>query len=98
MGQTGMETEVVKLLGNWGGPGLLAAVLWLVAKRYMDGHQAQVQVTQQALTSRIEALEKSDAECQRERAELSRQLVDVLRKSPRNTAGRGRTEKERGGK
>lgn len=72
------DAEVLKALLSMGGPGVVAAVMWVISKRYMDLHARQVEVTQQEMSKRIDAAEKSNKECQEHRIELQAQIVEIL--------------------
>lgn len=66
-----METTVIDTLIKLGSTGILAGVLWLIAKRFMDE-------TVQQMSARIAALEIATQECEADRRTLHSQIVDIL--------------------
>lgn len=73
------EVEIMKLLAGLGGPGIVAAVMWFIARRFIEAHATQVQTTQAEMSKRIDATEKRNDECEEDRKRLHNQLIEVMR-------------------
>lgn len=70
-----------KLLSGLGSSGVVAWVLWIVAKRFIEEHSKQVQITQDQMSKRIDATEKRNDECEEDRKVLHSQLIQVMRET-----------------
>ena len=68
-----MEELITKSIASLGSAGLVAAVLWTVAKRFMDE-------TVKQMTARIDSLEKSAEECAKDRRAMHAEIVDLAKR------------------
>jgi septal ring factor EnvC (AmiA/AmiB activator) len=68
-----MEELLTKAIPSMGSAGILAVVLWNIAKRFMDE-------TVKQMGSRIDALERSVEECSKDRRQMHAEIVSLVRK------------------
>lgn len=66
-----MDNIILDSLIKLGSTGIVAAILWVIAKRFMDE-------TVKQMNSRIDALEHSAALCEADRKDLHKQIVSIL--------------------
>ena len=64
-------TTIIDSLVKLGSTGILAGVLWVFAKRFMDETVTQ-------MNHRIDALERGMKTCEEDRKSLHRQVVEIL--------------------
>jgi len=69
-----METALLDALIKVGSTGLVAGVLWIIAKRFMDE-------TVKQMSSRIDALEKRSDSCEEDRKQLHNRVFNLLAKT-----------------
>lgn len=70
---TFMEELIVKGLASLGSAGIVALVLWHIAKRFMDE-------TVNQMSARIESLEKAAHECAQDRRMMHAEIVDLAKR------------------
>lgn len=74
-----MEDHVFAALSQLGSSGIVAGILWVIAKRFMDGGDAKhIEIITQ-FTARISALEKSSEECNNDRKRLHSEMIQLAR-------------------
>jgi len=69
-----METALFDAIIKVGSTGLVAGVLWIIAKRFMDE-------TVKQMSSRIDALEKRSDSCEEDRKQLHTRIFNLLSKT-----------------
>lgn len=67
-----MEELILKSIPSLGASGILAGVLWVIAKRFMDE-------TVKQMNARIDALETAAAECAKDRREMHAEIVAMVK-------------------
>jgi hypothetical protein len=75
--------DLTAALTSFGPVGVMAALIWSITNRYMNAHQAQVVVTQDAQNKRIDALEKAAERCELHRQQLQEEIIEIYRAHPR---------------
>ena len=70
-----MEELILKSMTSLGGAGVVALVLWHVAKRFMDE-------TVRQMTLRIDSLEEAASECAKDRRQMHAEIVDLAKRFP----------------
>lgn len=68
-----MDELIVKGIASLGSAGLVALVLWHIAKRFMDE-------TVKQMNARIESLEHAADECAKDRRLMHAEIVDLARR------------------
>lgn len=68
-----MEELILKTLPSLGSAGILSAVLWIIADRFMKE-------TIKQMSARIDALEKAADDCMKDRRTLHQELVGLFKK------------------
>lgn len=76
-----MEEFIAKSLPSLGSAGMISAVLWYVAKRFMDETMSQVKQTQDQMTSRIVSLERGMEECAKDRRQMHEELLAIVKRA-----------------
>lgn len=71
--------DLTTALTNFGPVGVMAALIWSITNRYMNAHQAQVVVTQEAQNKRIDALEVATARCEEHRSNLQAEIIELYK-------------------
>ena len=66
-----MESAFLDALIKLGSTGLVAGVLWIIAKRFMDETVTQ-------MSSRIDSLEKRSEACEKDRSTIHTQMIAIL--------------------
>lgn len=74
-----MEEKLFSAFAQLGSSGLLAWILWIIAKRFMDGSDAKHTEIVTQFTSRITALEKSSNECNEDRKLLHKEILSLAK-------------------
>ena len=65
-----MEEFLIKTIPSVGSAGILAVVLWHIAKRFMDETMKQQAETTRQMSNRIDSLESHIKQCDDERRDL----------------------------
>ena len=68
-----MENAILDALIKLGSTGIVAGILWVIAKRFMDE-------TVKQMSSRIESLERRSDECEKDRARLHDKFYEAIHK------------------
>lgn len=68
-----MEELVIKGLSSLGSAGIVAVVMWTIAKRFMDE-------TVDQMSARIESLEKATEECAKDRRQMHSEIVELAKR------------------
>lgn len=68
-----MEELLLKGLSSLGSAGIVALVLWHIAKRFMDE-------TVKQMSNRIDSLEKAAEDCAKDRRMMHSEIVELAKK------------------
>jgi gamma-glutamyl:cysteine ligase YbdK (ATP-grasp superfamily) len=73
MSDSFMEDILTKSIASLGSAGVVAAIMWTIAKRFMDE-------TVKQMTGRIESLERATDECAKDRRQMHSELLELARR------------------
>jgi gamma-glutamyl:cysteine ligase YbdK (ATP-grasp superfamily) len=81
MSESFMEDILTKSIASLGSAGVVAAIMWTIAKRFMDE-------TVKQMTGRIESLERATDECAKDRRQMHSEIVELAKRIHPNTVNR----------